>query len=179
MNSLPLALPPLVPCVGHQEKGANRRKRPPPGLIWKVHVDEPTAQAKPKDEADSGHDAFHASPAPGGVGRIVAPPPGLTPDFLKKKIMCAHLHIRRGWASPRLLGASAGVPHLAASADPRPLVEDDPTLGACFWPGVAAMCAALDPGGLIRRRASPTKDWSGRLDLNQRPPGPEPGALPS
>jgi hypothetical protein len=26
--------------------------------------------------------------------------------------------------------------------------------------------------------ANPRKDWSGREDLNLRPPGPEPGALP-
>ncbi len=87
LNSLPLALPPLVPCVGRQEKGANRRKRPPPGSIWRVRVDEPTAQAKPKDEADSSHDAFHASPAPGGVGRIVAPP-------IRIDTRCKHLLTR-------------------------------------------------------------------------------------
>ncbi len=92
LNSLPLALPPLVPCVRRQEKGANRRKRPPPGSVWRVRVDEPTAQAKPKDEADSSHDAFHASPAPGGVGRIVAPPIRIDTRLFEQKIVCAPLY---------------------------------------------------------------------------------------
>ena len=34
-----------------------------------------------------------------------------------------------------------------------------------------------NPFDLIFERAK-TKEWSGREDLNLRPPGPEPGALP-
>jgi site-specific DNA recombinase len=45
------------------------------------------------------------------------------------------------------------------------------TDGASLWP------TYRKPSDMIFQRAK-NKEWSGREDLNLRPPGPEPGALP-
>ena len=47
----------------------------------------------------------------------------------------------------------------------------------CATDGVNLYPAYRKPFDLIFERAK-TEDWSGREDLNLRPPGPEPGALP-
>jgi hypothetical protein len=47
----------------------------------------------------------------------------------------------------------------------------------CETDGVNLTPTYKKPFDLIFQRAK-TKEWSGREDLNLRPPGPEPGALP-
>ncbi len=47
----------------------------------------------------------------------------------------------------------------------------------CATDGVSLSPTYRKPFDIIFQRAK-NKEWSGRLDLNQRPPGPEPGALP-
>jgi hypothetical protein len=39
------------------------------------------------------------------------------------------------------------------------------------------LCGKFAQWAQLRRSVSPTEGWSGRVDLNHRPPGPEPGAL--